>query len=148
MKNWAFGIFLLAVLFSACAESDNDFYIQAPKNKYILCRGTALYLNDGKKWEANKETTEGIDRMLSQFSILEKPTDTLAYHAFADSLMADFIYIINYCVDMGPAHEMIHSYLFPIQEMIVPMQIGGFETCTAQYIKLQEYLDRYHQYFE
>jgi hypothetical protein len=142
-------IILLIVLgFLASCRGDDDLYIQAPKNKYMICRGTALFLNNGEKWPANKETTEGIDMMLNHFSELHKPADTASYHVFADSLMADYLYIINYCVDMGPAHEMIHSYLFPIQEMIVPMQVGGLPTCEAQYVKLQDYLARYHEYFE
>lgn len=142
-------LFLLgATLLTACQQPDDAFNQQAPKNKYILCRGTPLYLNDGQKWPANKETTQGIDMMLAQIKTFTTPADTSAFHALGDSLMADYLYIINYCVDMGPAHEMIHSYLFPIQEIIVPLQLGGQATCEAQYIKLQEYLGRYHEYFD
>ena len=141
-------ILLIILVFLASCRGDDDLYIQAPKNKYMICRGTALFLNNGEKWPANKETTEGIDMMLNHFSVLHKPIDTTGYHVFADSLMADYLYIINYCVDMGPAHVMIHIYLFPIQEMIVPMQVGGFPTCDAQYVILQDYLARYHEYFE
>lgn len=141
-------IIILSILFSACGNNDAGFNIQAPHNKYILCRGTALFLNDGEKWQANKETTTGIDSMLAQTHEFNLPADTSAYHQLGNDLMEDYLYIINFCVDMGPAHEMIHSYLFPIQEIIVPLQIGGLQTCESQFIKLQEYLARYHEYFE
>lgn len=141
-------IIIMLTLVVACSPSEDTFNMQAPKNKYILCRGTALYLNDGKKWPANKETTTGIDSMIAQVNQFVLPADTAAYHALGNKLIEDYVYIINYCVDMGPAHEMIHSYLFPIQEIIVPLQIGGQATCQAQYIKLKDYLARYHEYFE
>jgi len=146
--KFLFYFFVFSTIASACSQSADSFNLHAPKNKYILCRGTALYLNDGKKWPANKETTIGIDSMLSLVNAFQVPADTAAYHALGANLMNDYIYIINYCVDMGPAHEMIHSYLFPIQEIIVPLQIGGESTCSSQLIKLQDYLSRYHDYFE
>ena len=148
MKGVGFILLLSSLLFVACQQAEETFSQQAPHNKYILCRGTALYLNNGQKWPANKETTEGIDMMLRQIQSFETPADTTAYHVLGDSLMSDYLYIINYCVDMGPAHEMIHSYLFPIHEIIVPMQLGGQATCEAQYVKLTDYLGRYHEYFE
>ncbi len=143
-----FYLLIVSILTAACSRSDEPLNLQAPHNKYILCRGTPLYLNDGKKWPSNKETTTGIDSMIAQVNAFQVPADTVAFHALGDALMDDYIYIINYCVDMGPAHEMIHSYLFPIQEIIIPLQISGEVTCSAQYTKLKDYLARYHEYFE
>ena len=61
MKAVGFILLLSSLLFVACQQAEETFNQQAPHNKYILCRGTALYLNNGQKWPANKETTQGID---------------------------------------------------------------------------------------
>ncbi|MFI5172305.1 MAG: hypothetical protein ACHQFW_07930 [Chitinophagales bacterium] len=141
-------ITILAWVFQSCNNSDDDMYITAPQNKYIVCRGTALYLNDGKKWKTNPETTEGIDGMLQKMNNFNFPSDTIAYHTFADSLMNDYSYILQHCEYMGNAHELVHAYLYPMQELIMPMQIGGEITCENLFPKLKEYLEKYHEYFE
>lgn len=142
-----FILVILSALFTACGNQP-EYDIQAPSNKYILCRGSALYLNEGKKWKANIETTKGIDGMLTLVNQFDLPADTAAYHNLGDSLIQDYIYIVNYCDYMGEAHELIHAYLFPLQELIVPLQIGGQTTCDAQYPKIKEHLEKYHEYFE
>ncbi len=139
---------LYCSLLTACTRSKAEYNIRAPENKYILCRGSALYLNDGKKWKSNMETTKGINDMIELVHKVVVPADTLTYHALGDTLMQEYLYIINYCEDMGEAHELIHAYLFPLHELIIPLQISGQATCDAQYLKIKEHLDKYHQYFE
>ena len=138
----------ISILGWSCTDSSGQYNIMAPENKYILCRGSELYLNNGKKWMANFETTKGINEMLYSVDHFSQPADTSMYHALADSLMQDYIYVIQYCSNMGQAHELIHSYLFPLHDIIVPMQLGGDITCAAQYIKVKEHLQKYHEYFE
>jgi len=125
-----------------------EVYKTAPQNKYILCRGSELYLNDGKKWKTNFETTRGINQMLTLINDFNQPADTTAYYNLANTLLEDYIYIINYCAYMGESHELVHAYLFPLQELIVPMQIGGEITCTNQFEKIKKHLLTYHEYFE
>ncbi len=125
-----------------------EVYKTAPQNKYILCRGSELYLNDGKKWKTNAETTIGINKMMAHLNEFTFPADTTAYHNLANILIQDYIYMINYCSYMGQSHELVHAYLFPLQELIVPMQIGGEITCANQFEKIKKHLDTYHEYFE
>ena len=138
----------MIISIQSCTNADGEEYMTAPQNKYIICRGSALYLNDGKKWKTNYETTDGINAMIKQVQKFSLPADTTSYHLLANSLMKDYIYIINYCEYMGNNHEMVHSYLYPIQELIIPLQIGGEITCKSQFPKLKDYLAKYHEYFE
>lgn len=137
----------LLVGFSACDQAE-ELQLEAPQNKYILCRGTTLYLNNGQKWNANKETTEGIDKMIARVDAFHPDTSIVAYRTLGKDLMDDLVYIVNYCAEMGDNHEMVHAYLNPMQELIVPLQISGLEVCQAQVAKIQEHLVLYHQYFE
>ena len=141
-------ILVLSCLLLSCGNEDMEVYKTAPQNKYILCRGSELYLNDGKKWKTNFETTRGINEMLTLLNDFEQPADTTAYHNLANALIEDYIYIINYCSYMGESHELVHAYLFPLQEIIVPMQVGGEITCVNQFDKIKKHLETYHEYFE
>ena len=146
--RFPFLILVSSCLLLSCGNEDTEFYKTAPQNKYIICRGSALYLNDGKKWKTNFETTRGINQMITLLNDFEQPADTAAYHNLANELIEDYIYIINYCAYMGESHELVHSYLFPLQEIIVPMQVGGEITCANQFEKIREHLETYHEYFE
>ena len=53
------------MILSAC-ERTEEINLEAPQNKFILCKGSSLYLNNGQKWTANKETTIGISKMQEQ----------------------------------------------------------------------------------
>ncbi|MBK7568742.1 MAG: hypothetical protein IPI31_13050 [Bacteroidetes bacterium] len=143
---------LLIIVFSclllSCGNEEMEVYKTAPQNKYILCRGSELYLNDGKKWKTNFETTRGINQMISHVNDFTLPADTTAYHTLANVLIEDYVYMINYCAYMGQSHELVHAYLFPLQELIVPMQVGGEITCVNQYDKIKKHLETYHEYFE
>ncbi len=145
--RYALFALLCLPLLQAC-EQNTELQIQAPENKYIVCRGSALYLDNGRKWKTNPETTEGIDKMIAQVNALPPQPDLESYHRLGNALMEDFIYIVNYCAEMGENHEMVHAYLNPMQELIVPLQVSGLEVCETQLVKLKEHLDRYHQYFE
>ena len=138
---------LCTLLFSAC-EQREEIYLQAPENKYILCRGSALYLDNGRKWQANRETTEGVNRMITLVNTLPAQASLESYHRLGNELMEDYVYIVHYCAQMGENHEMVHAYLNPMQELIVPLQVSGLEVCQAQILKIREHLDRYHTYFE
>lgn len=144
---YGFSTLFVGMLFIAC-QQDDAIYLQAPENQYIVCRGSALYLDNGKKWRSNKETTKGIDSMIAQVNAFPVDADSAAYRALGNALMEDLVYIVNYCERMGNNHEMVHAFLNPIQELIVPLQVSGIETCEAQIPKIREYLALYHTYFE
>lgn len=138
---------MITLVLSACNRSD-EINLEAPQNKYILCRGSSLYLNNGQKWVANKETSEGIAKMQQQISAFSGGDDVAAYHQLGNALMEDYIYIVNYCAEMGNNHEMVHAYLNPMQELIVPLQISSLDVCKQQIAKISEHLALYAVYFE
>ncbi|MEZ5014486.1 MAG: hypothetical protein R2794_09360 [Chitinophagales bacterium] len=136
----------LVCMVTAC-DQEQPINLEAPQNKFILCKGSTLYLNNGEKWQANTETTQRIDDMIARTNAFADSSDLDAYHALANHLKEDYIYIFEHCTIMGNAHEMLHGYLYPLYELITPMQIGGETTCANQLTKLKEHLALYHTYF-
>lgn len=135
------------MIFSACDQAE-EINLEAPQNKFILCRGSSLYLNNGQKWTANPETSIGIAKMQDQLIKFQGGEDIEAYHALGNKLMEDYVYIVNYCAQMGNNHEMVHAYLNPMQELIVPLQISSLEVCKQQVNKIAEHLALYQVYFQ
>ncbi len=146
-KTYYLWLCALLMILSAC-ERTEEINLEAPQNKFILCKGSSLYLNNGQKWTANKETTIGISKMQEQMGRFSGGDSVEAYHALGNNLMADYIYIVNYCAEMGNNHEMVHAYLNPMQELIVPLQISSLEVCKQQVNKIAAHLALYQVYFE
>jgi len=72
-----------------------------------------LTLNNGKKWEANIETTNGISEIqtiISEFS----GTSIEEYHKLNSELKREFNKIIKACNMEGEAHDQLHHYIKPI----------------------------------
>lgn len=105
---------------------------------------TTVTLDDGKKWKANIETTEGIDKMkaITQAAINENK-------ASADvlpGLQQEFKTIFDKCTMTGEAHNQLHNYLIPVKA-----QLDSLKSATASVKNLealQHYLGTYPQYFE
>src|SRR5690606_14851113 len=71
-------------------------------------------LDNGEKWIANVETTEGIDNMLS---IIEKEEskETSDYVALKGSLDKEFNVVLEKCTMTGESHDQLHNYLLPLK---------------------------------
>jgi len=76
-----------------------------------------LQLNKGKLWEANSETSEGINAMLelmANFSELENPE---AYATLKQNLETQFKTIIEKCSMTGEAHDQLHLFIVPMKDL-------------------------------
>lgn len=72
---------------------------------------------DGNKWEANQETNEGVEKMIS----LIKETEAHSiedYHTLAANLNEVKNYIVKECTMDGPSHDNLHIFLHPLIEKI------------------------------
>lgn len=106
-----------------------------------------IKLNDGKKWEANKETTEGVDKMLDLFENPDLKT-TEDFHNLAAKLNELKNYLVKNCTMKGESHDNLHIFLHPLIEKIEAL---GTVTNTDEGYKISESiienLKYYYTYF-
>lgn len=99
-----------------------------------------VQLDDGKKWQANPETTQGIRNMQSLLSGATENTAELSAQ-----LENEFNLIFKNCTMTGEAHEQLHNYLLPMKEQLKQLKDSNTE---AQREEIQAYLKTYDNYFE
>ncbi len=108
----------------------------------------AVLLNDGKKWEANLETTGGIKKMqelMSAFSDKESPE---AYASLKGNLQAEFTMIFEKCTMKGESHNQLHNYLKPMLGLFDGLESSDLDTCKKSYNTMNTHLSHYENYFE
>ncbi len=104
----------------------------------------AVSLDNGKKWVANPETTEGIEKM--KMLTREAVAANRLPAKFVSGLEQEFRTIFEKCTMTGEAHEQLHHYLVPLKKQLEKLKRPGAsekETHT-----LLQYLDAYSRYFE
>ncbi len=107
-----------------------------------------VHLNEGQKWEANAETTEGIENMttiVSQFNASEGEKD---YAELKTSLESEFQMIFQKCTMTGEAHEQLHNYLLPMKYMFAALDSEDQGLKEEKASELQAHLAEYSNYFE
>lgn len=99
-------------------------------------------LDNGKRWIANVETTEGIAKMAALLSSYDPATgDAKALKA---GLEEEFALIFERCTMTGEAHDQLHNYLLPIHKEMADINLSEKEDRD----ELQAYLGTYGTYFE
>jgi hypothetical protein len=107
-----------------------------------------LKLNNGNLWEANSETTEGINAMLqlmNNFSDDENPT---AYATLKQELETEFKTIVEKCTMTGEAHDQLHVFIVPMRDLFNGLTISDIENSKENFNKLNAHLQEYKNYFE
>lgn len=103
-----------------------------------------ILLNNGEKWQANAETTDGIKRLQS-LAEGYSGQDVDASHLAEDMLVA-YQEIFDKCTMKGEAHEQLHNYLLPLGEHL--NELKACSTGCGDHVKhIQEYLHTYFNYF-
>jgi hypothetical protein len=129
MKEIAFIIGLVSIILFACQEnrkSTNQNEVNVEKQDTINDHkaehddeSTPILLNNGKKWTANMETTEGIKNMnafLNEFPANPKLED---YHSLKSNMEIEFNVILQKCTMTGEAHNQLHNYLLPMKKKLL-----------------------------
>ena len=103
----------------------------------------AVQLDNGKRWKANPETTQGIAAMSA---ILDEHAKVpMANSMLKEKLEAEFQMIFQKCTMTGEAHNQLHNYLIPLHKMLSAMDEGSGE---KQIAEMRDHLARYTTYFE
>ena len=123
---------------SATAEKAHD------EHENHAAESAAIQLDNGKKWAANPETTEGVKKMtaLVETYLANNSTDTKILH---DNLETEFTTIFQKCTMTGESHNQLHNFLLPLKD-----RLGKIEThADAETLnELKSYLASYNTYFQ
>lgn len=113
--------------------------------------GTAepVQLDNGRRWQANPETTSGIAKMQAILARHEEGTsDAAARQSLREELEAAYQNIFKQCTMKGEAHNQLHNYLLPMNPLFEKINGADAAESEAAIRKLKEHLAEYAAYFE
>lgn len=107
-----------------------------------------IKLNNGSKWQANKETTEGVDKMLNLVKSSD-PKTVEDYQALASKLNEDKNFVVKKCTMEGPSHDNLHVFLHPLIEKIEALgKVSTTDEGAETVASIKENLEGYYNYFQ
>ena len=108
--------------------------------------GITVQLNEGKKWVANPETTEGIHQMTALLDSFNGRATAGELRTLKEDLDKAFNRILQRCTMTGEAHAQLHNYLLPMKKMIQELNPDSADQ-TETLSRLKAYLSEYQNYF-
>lgn len=108
----------------------------------------ALVLDNGKRWVANVETTEGVAMLSQLVNNFEVSENIDSYHTLNKELQSAFRDIFQKCTMTGEGHEQLHNFLIPIHEELLVLGGEDLEASKKSIAKLKEQLVVYSEFFE
>jgi hypothetical protein len=149
---------LLVILISACSNKSpktsqegtvqTDSVMPAEHEEEHESEGDKkVSLNNGKKWEANPETTEGIHKMNELVNSQPAAPSLENFHSLKGNLETEFNAIIEKCTMTGDAHEQLHNYLIPLRQEIGNLSSEDLSVCKSSFDTIKRHLAEYENYF-
>ncbi|MEP6793300.1 MAG: hypothetical protein ABJB16_03165 [Saprospiraceae bacterium] len=148
-------LFLLVLIFGCGGDHKNNATQEKVTSDSLLQKSSAekesdeesagkLVLNNGLKWQANRETTEGIQNMQKRVDeyIANAGVD---HKLLSENLEKEFSTIFEKCTMTGEAHTQLHNYLLPLRDRIGHLKEKGD---TESVKSIQSYLAEYLNYFQ
>lgn len=129
----------LAYAIIACENKRQDGQPNSTLEEHAV-ETNGVQLNDGEKWEANLETTEGIRMMISRIESFKKENSE-EYTVLQTNLQSDFKMIFQKCTMKGEAHDQLHNYLLPLKKELDQLSLENIDS-------VQMYLQSYQLYFQ
>lgn len=106
-----------------------------------------LRLDNGKKWQANPATSEGITNMTKRMAAFAS-NESGSYRTLKADLEKEFQMIFKKCTMKGEAHNQLHHYLLPMKKLFGNLASDSPTSQKATFKQLNKHLDMYTQYFE
>ena len=106
-----------------------------------------LRLDNGKKWQANPATSEGIANMTKRMAAFVS-NKSGNYRTLKADLEKEFQMILKKCTMKGEAHNQLHHYLLPMKKLFGNLDSDSPTTQKATFKQLNKHLNTYTQYFE
>ena len=106
-----------------------------------------IQLNNNSKWDANIETTQGVDAMLKYIDE-SNPETVENYLALANELNDEKNLLVKECTMTGPSHDNLHIFLHPLIEKINHLsKTSSIEEGSEITKSINENLVAYKNYF-
>ncbi|MDA9970270.1 hypothetical protein N9E56_00360 [Flavobacteriaceae bacterium] len=145
MKNTILKLTLiLAIAFVSSCRKD----AKQKTDELNLSEQNGIALNDGNRWIANPETTEGIKNMMKIMNTFNEKEDINSYATLTESLKSEFSMVFEKCTMKGEAHNQLHNFLIPINDLFEPLASSDLKKCQESYDKLNSHLKVYQTYFK
>ena len=107
-----------------------------------------IKLDAGSKWQANMETTQGIDKMLDLIKSSD-PKTLEDYHRLATKLNDEKNFVVKECTMKGASHDNLHVFLLPLIEKIKALSnTSELSQATIITYRIEENLKGYYNYFQ
>jgi hypothetical protein len=126
-------------------EGDEVLHLKSEGHKAgLIPLANEVNLDNGEKWMANVETSEGIDKMLALVK-KEESKGTPDYVLLKESLDKEFNILLEKCTMTGESHDQLHNYLLPLKAKFVKLDSSSTKETTED---LKSYLMNYYNYFK
>ncbi len=106
-----------------------------------------MELNNGTKWKANKETTDGVMAMLTLINE-NKKWNTVEYKKLGDDLNEVKNTVVKECTMKGASHDNLHVWLHSLIEKIEMLQRTESNN-EGEYLAydIKNHVEGYYKYF-
>ena len=107
-----------------------------------------IKMNNDTKWDANLETTQGVDKMLSLVETTNAKT-VEDYQALASNLNETKNFVVKECTMKGASHDNLHVFLHPLIEKIETLgKVSNTNEGAEVTASIKENLEGYYNYFQ
>ncbi len=146
-------IITLILLVSCKQNKEEKPVLETPQQKEIVEESHesidgVVTLNNGELWQANPETTTGINNMKTRMQTFTETENVAGYAVLKEGLETDFTELFQKCTMKGDAHHQLHNYLFPFIDLFDGLESSNLETCKKSFTGLTIRLEEYSDYFE
>ncbi len=124
--------------------------IETPIKEYVLNNDwiNEIKLDNGSRWNANIETTQGVDEMLKSVNG-SNPKTVDDYHALGNTINEIKNTVVKECTMKGPSHDNLHIFLHPLIEKIDHLlKVTSTEEGSIIKSGIKENLTAYKNYFQ
>jgi hypothetical protein len=138
---------------NAADTTHNDSVIPSNKDSVVHAHAehpghASVKLDNGQKWSANAETTEGISKMKVLLESLPAESGVKDHRSLKVKLETEFNTILQKCTMKGEAHTQLHNYLLPMKEMMEKLDSDSVEERKEAANNLKQHIDAYHDHFQ
>lgn len=107
-----------------------------------------IKLDGTVKWDANIETTQGVNKMKKRIAEVNLKT-VEDYRALANLLNNEKNFVIQKCTMKGPSHDNLHIFLLPLIDKIsLLIETSSIQEGSEITESIIENLNAYENYFQ
>jgi len=124
------------------------FWCSGGAHRHGASENVKISLNNGERWQANIETSQGIKQMQEILAPYSEKSPADACKSLGASLQTELDGIIKQCTMTGDAHEQLHYFLNPLFGNVNQLKEASSADCAETIRSLKAHLDSYEKYFQ